>query len=88
MKTGKNRVKMTGFQVPLRIGKTEIKPGDIVFGDVTGVVVIPKDRLEETCKIAREVEQVEKRIERDIRNGESLETARKRHRYDRYARKI
>lgn len=85
MKSGKNRVKMTGVQVALTIGNTVVRPGDIVFGDDSGVLVIPRDHLTEIGRIAREVEAAEKKIEADVRNGLPLNIARKRHRYDQYA---
>jgi regulator of RNase E activity RraA len=31
------------YQVPIKIGRTEIKPGDFIFGDIDGVVVVPQD---------------------------------------------
>jgi regulator of RNase E activity RraA len=31
------------YQVPIKIGDTVIHPGDFVFGDIDGVVVVPKD---------------------------------------------
>lgn len=36
------RTKITGYNIPVRIGKVYIKPGDVIFGDVDGVVVIPR----------------------------------------------
>jgi len=36
------RTKITEFNVPVRIGKTYIKPGDFIFGDIDGIVVIPR----------------------------------------------
>ncbi len=50
-----NSVTLTGFNVPVRIGKTTVLPGDIVFGDRTGIYFIPPhlvqkvvDRADET----------------------------------------
>ena len=46
---------LTGYNVPVGIGKTTVLPGDIVFGDRTGIYFIPPqfakeivDRAEET----------------------------------------
>ncbi|MEO4794611.1 RraA family protein [Bacteroides uniformis] len=36
------RTKITGYNIPVRIGKVYIKPGDVIFGDIDGVVVIPR----------------------------------------------
>lgn len=34
-------VMLTGYNVPIRIGNTTVMPGDIVFGDRTGIYFIP-----------------------------------------------
>ena len=41
------------FQVPIKIGRTNINPGDFIFGDIDGVVVVPQDL---TLEILEEVE--------------------------------
>ncbi|QOL82331.1 RraA family protein [Pseudooceanicola spongiae] len=41
--TGKKEPKKS--QVPVTFGKTTVKPGDIIFGDIDGVVAIPREHL-------------------------------------------
>jgi 4-hydroxy-4-methyl-2-oxoglutarate aldolase len=41
--TGKKEPKQS--QVPVTFGKTTVKPGDIIFGDIDGVVAIPREHL-------------------------------------------
>lgn len=36
------RFRMIDFQIPVRIGGVDIFPGDILFGDVDGVLVVPR----------------------------------------------
>lgn len=36
------RFRITGWQVPIMIGEVRIYPGDVVFGDIDGVIVIPR----------------------------------------------
>ncbi len=36
------RFRMIGYQMPVKIGDVQIHPGDIVFGDIDGVLVIPR----------------------------------------------
>jgi regulator of RNase E activity RraA len=52
------RGEVIDFRVPVRIGGVEIAPGDIVFGDIDGVVVIP--RAAEAEVLQRAIEKVEK----------------------------
>lgn len=37
-------------QIPIACGGVVVYPGDFIFGDMLGVVVVPPDLLEETCK--------------------------------------
>ncbi|QOL79366.1 RraA family protein [Pseudooceanicola spongiae] len=41
--TGKKEPKKS--QVPVTFGKTTVKPGDIIFADIDGVVAIPREHL-------------------------------------------
>ncbi len=52
------RGEVTGFRVPVRIGQVEVHPGDIVFGDIDGVLVIPKAAEDEVVRLA--IEKVSK----------------------------
>ncbi|HXF26465.1 MAG TPA: RraA family protein [Bryobacteraceae bacterium] len=63
------RGRVTDFRCPLTIGQVNIQPGDLIMGDVDGVLVIPRAAEEEA--LARAIEKVEKEnlvriaIERD-----------------------
>jgi len=49
-----------------------VKPGDIIVGDESGVVVIPKERAYEIARRAKEVEKMESRLYEEIRRGKTL----------------
>ena len=34
---------ITHYQVPVRIGKVTVRPGDIIMGDIDGVICIPRE---------------------------------------------
>jgi 4-hydroxy-4-methyl-2-oxoglutarate aldolase len=60
------------LDIPVSVGEVPVHPGDIVIGDLDGVVVVPADRVEEVAALA--VKQREKENEREtrLRNGEPL----------------
>ncbi|GAA1872065.1 RraA family protein [Pseudonocardia ailaonensis] len=56
---------------PVRFGRTVVAPGDIVFGDLDGVVVVPADRMVSVVDEARRRTVAETDIIDRLRNGES-----------------
>lgn len=54
----RGRGTVTDFRVPLNIDGVQINPGDIVFGDVDGVVILPQEV--EADVVAQALEQVKK----------------------------
>jgi 4-hydroxy-4-methyl-2-oxoglutarate aldolase len=85
MKSGKNRVRLRARQVPVEIGGTTVRPGDVVVADAHGVLVVPASLLDDVVRLAAEIEEVERSIAEDLERGDTLERARARHGYDRYA---
>jgi len=69
------RYKTVASQVPVRVGGIVVHPGDLIVGDVDGVVVVPKAHLNEVLAMsqeidARELEQAKLIIaERSLRKG-------------------
>ena len=82
MRSGKNRIKKTGEQCPLMIHSVTIYPGDIIFGDDNGVLVIPKDQLEDIIYKAQNIQRTEQYITQAIKNGSTLAQARIDFHYD------
>lgn len=60
------------FNVPIGCGGVAVYPGDVVFGDGEGVVVIPKHLADEVAKDAAEQETLETFILEEIRSGAPL----------------
>ena len=69
------RGKVTDFRVPLEIGGVKVTPGDIVFGDLDGVCVIPRDAEEEVFRRALEKVQKENLVGQAIEDGISAQEA-------------
>ncbi len=53
------RFKTLDSMVPVQIGDVTINPGDIVVGDVDGVVVVPKEHAAEVLAMAQAIDQRE-----------------------------
>ena len=69
MRTGKGRVGVESTQAPIRICEVDIHPGDLIFGDETGVVVVPKGRILEVLAIAQGIVRRDDAWEAAIRSG-------------------
>ncbi len=63
------------YQVTVRIGNTVIRPGDFVFGDVDGVVIVPGEWTLEVLAAAEEVFEREKGMREELRRGVSVQDA-------------
>jgi regulator of RNase E activity RraA len=63
------RWKLTGYNVPIKIGIVEIHPGDYVLGDRDGVVVIPVKIAEQVITRAEEVVRTENIVRKRILEG-------------------
>src|SRR5919198_6402756 len=44
MRTGKDRVRADGYNVPVSLGEVRVEPGDLLVGDADGVLVVPQGR--------------------------------------------
>jgi len=56
-----SRPETAGINVPVRIGKATVMPGDLVFGDREGVNFIPPEAVERLIEAAACVPPVGKR---------------------------
>ncbi len=57
------------YRVPIVIGNVNVNTGDILFGDMDGVVVIPKELEMEVIERAYEKATKEKIVAKEISNG-------------------
>ncbi|HAU0828051.1 TPA: isocitrate/isopropylmalate family dehydrogenase [Legionella pneumophila] len=82
MCSGKNRVYKANEQCPLFINGVTINPGDIVFADDNGVLVIPNVLLHEVVNKAIAIRLTEERIKAAVASGSTLEQAREDYYYE------
>jgi len=68
----KGRARMVHRNVPVECAGVKVRDGDIVFGDVDGVVVIPQERAAEVLARAKEKVAGEGRTRDELRQGRLL----------------
>jgi len=73
--TGKTRLKLLPLECEISIGGISVSQGDLVVGDDTAIVVIPRAEVEETLVIAERIMVVDEQVEERIRAGESFSSA-------------
>ena len=74
-RTGTGRISTVDYNVRLEINGVAINPGDIVMFDVTGGVVIPRNRLDDLMTAVKKVEDRDEFIRRRIEAGVSMSVA-------------
>ncbi len=69
------RGKVVDFRVPIEVGQVRVEPGDVIFGDLDGVCVVPRAAEEEVFRRALEKARTEGLVEQAIQDGMSTEEA-------------
>jgi regulator of RNase E activity RraA len=69
------RTKVVDFRCPLEIGGVWIEPGDLVFGDLDGVVIVPRKHEKEVIAKSLEKARGEKLVRKEIEAGMSSTAA-------------
>ncbi|MBU3113852.1 RraA family protein [Clostridium lacusfryxellense] len=63
------RFRMIGYQMPIMIGNVFIYPGDLLFGDMDGVIVVPRKIAYDVLLKAEYIKENEKEIRDMILEG-------------------
>jgi len=66
------RCLITHFQIPIMIGTVMIKPGDVVLGDIDGVLVVPRELAYDVLLRAEEIKANEVKIFGWVHEGQSI----------------
>jgi len=62
-------VMLVGYNIPVRIGKVTVMPGDVVFGDREGVTFCPPHLVEEVLKRAEETHIHDEWTQEKLKSG-------------------
>jgi 4-hydroxy-4-methyl-2-oxoglutarate aldolase len=63
---------VTAYNVPVECGEVVVSPGDFVFADFDGVVVIPRDMVKDVMALATDKVQRENSSRRELLEGKLL----------------
>lgn len=63
------RFRITAWECPVQIGRVEIFPGDIIFGDIDGVIVVPQALAYDVLVRAEKIRDGESEIKKWVRDG-------------------
>lgn len=67
------RCMITHYQIPIVIGNVTVKPGDVVLGDIDGVLVVPREIAYDVLLRAEEIRENEKKIFSWVHSGETIQ---------------
>jgi regulator of RNase E activity RraA len=73
------RYKVVDFRIAIEIGAVRIRPGDILFGDIDGVCVIPVEAANDVFVKALEKARAEKVVRKALEEGSSAVAAFEKH---------
>lgn len=73
--TGKTRLRLDGINEPVMIGGIPARAGDLVVGDDTGIVIVPRDDLERVLEEAEKMVAIDLKMEKAIEGGASFQEA-------------
>ena len=68
------RTQVVDFRCPIEIGGVSVKSGDLIFGDIDGVLVIPSEHISYVLDKARGEKMVRKAIEEGMSATEAFAT--------------
>jgi regulator of RNase E activity RraA len=65
------RCKVVDFRIPVEVGQVRVRPGDIIFGDIDGVLLVPAEAEDDVFTRALEKARGEKLVKKAIEEGSS-----------------
>ena len=67
------RCLITHYETPIKLGDTVIRPGDVIMGDIDGVLCVPRDIAYDVLVRAEEIKATEKQIFGWVAQGETVQ---------------
>lgn len=74
VRTSRGRIMEYETNGIIQFCNVQVRPGDVVVGDRSGISIIPKEKLEEVIAKAEELENKESSMMKDVENGNDMFT--------------
>ncbi len=68
------RVRVVKYNIPITIGGVQVTPGDFVFADIDGIIVVPKAAEKEVIDGVLERIGTENVVRKELAEGSSMST--------------
>lgn len=85
--TARGRIMQEDFNCLIRLGDVQVRPGDVLVGDINGVVVIPPEKIDEVLDEAEIIMEKEENMKKDILSGLDILEVDKKYNYERMLEK-
>ncbi len=80
--TARGRIMEEATNVMIEFAGVQVRPGDIVMGDRSGVVIVPQEKLDEVLNKAEEMYEKEEQMVAELRAGASMLDVDNKHGYE------
>ena len=80
--TARGRIMQEDFDCMIRLGDVQVRPDDVLVGDINGVVVIPPERIDEVLTEAEKLMEKEESMKKDILSGLDILEVDKKYNYE------
>jgi regulator of RNase E activity RraA len=81
--TARGRIIQESFNCVIRLGDVQVRPGDVIVGDINGVVVIPAEKIDDVVREAEALMEKEESMMRDLQSGMSILDVDRKYNYER-----
>jgi 4-hydroxy-4-methyl-2-oxoglutarate aldolase len=71
-----NQLRFTEYNVPINVAGAQVHPGDYIFGDVDGVLVIPANMIHQVMHQVEMLSEIEKELDEALKNRIPIEQIR------------
>ncbi|PKM81532.1 MAG: dimethylmenaquinone methyltransferase [Firmicutes bacterium HGW-Firmicutes-14] len=70
--TARGRIMQDSWNVMVQLAGVQVRPGDVIVGDASGIVVIPQEKLDEVLMEAEKILAKEEAMIKEILAGKSI----------------
>ncbi len=84
--TARGRITQESFNQLIQCGGAQVRPGDIIMADASGVAVIPAEKAEEVVSVCSELLEKENAMIEELKKGASLIDVERKFQYEKMLR--